>query len=156
GLFGPLALLFLLALWAGLLVLGFDLLQWGTRAMSVGPGGQAGLATGLDASGVSFFTIGFGDVLPRHGFARFLAVADGATGFRFLELISSSLPQIFGTLSAREAQITLLDARAGSPPTASELLRRLAPGDGGAELNAFLREWERWASSLLESHLSYP
>jgi Ion channel len=156
SLYGPLALLFLLGLWAGLLVLGFDLLQWGFRALAVGRDDRVGLATGLYASGVCFFTIGFGDVLPRHGLGRFLAVAEGATGFSFLALIISYLPLIFGTLSAREEQITLLDARAGSPPTATELLRRLAPGEGGAELNAFLREWERWASQLLESHLSYP
>ena len=49
----------------------------------------------------------------------------------------------------------LLDARAGSPPSAAELFRRSGRGLR-EELDQFLREWERWAAELLESHLSYP
>src|SRR5207302_7142659 len=58
--------------------------------------------------------------------------------------------------SRREAEITLLDARAGSPPSASEFLRRHYRDQHTEELIQFLREWERWGSELLESHLSYP
>ena len=55
----------------------------------------------------------------------------------------------------------MLDARAGSPPTASELLVRLAgrsenPTIDQVVLDEVLRDWERWAGELLESHISYP
>jgi hypothetical protein len=55
----------------------------------------------------------------------------------------------------------MLDARAGSPPTATELLVRLAgtsenPAIDQVVLDAVLRDWERWAGELLESHISYP
>src|SRR5262249_26987213 len=50
----------------------------------------------------------------------------------------------------------LLDARAGSPPTASELLRRHAEGDGRQALEVLLIEWERWSAELLETHLTFP
>ena len=52
--------------------------------------------------------------------------------------------------------ISLLDARAGSPPTAAELMRRHAFKGGGEALNTLLVEWERWSAELLESHISYP
>jgi hypothetical protein len=55
----------------------------------------------------------------------------------------------------------MLDARAGSPPTAGELLVRLAgssdnPAIEQIVLDEVLRDWERWAAELLESHISYP
>jgi hypothetical protein len=55
----------------------------------------------------------------------------------------------------------MLDSRAGSPPSAAELLLRLAgrsedPGVDQRVLDEVLRDWERWAGELLESHISYP
>ncbi len=55
----------------------------------------------------------------------------------------------------------MLDARAGSPPSALELLVRLAgrsedPGMDQKVLDEVLREWERWAAELLEAQISYP
>ena len=66
------------------------------------------------------------------------------------------LPTTFQAFSRREANITLLDARAGSPPSAVELLRRHASDHGREALLELLRDWERWSAELLESHLSYP
>jgi hypothetical protein len=51
--------------------------------------------------------------------------------------------------------ISLLDARAGSPPTAAELLRRHSYEGGDSALSLLLLEWERWSAELLESHISY-
>jgi len=77
-------------------------------------------------------------------------------GFLFLALIIGYVPVIYQAFSRREAEITLLDARAGSPPSASELLRRHYRDQHTEELIQFLHDWERWCSELLESHLSYP
>ena len=52
--------------------------------------------------------------------------------------------------------ISLLDARAGTPPTAGELLRRYSYPQGQEALRALLAEWELWCAELMESHLSYP
>jgi hypothetical protein len=109
----------------------------------------------LYLSGTTFFTVGFGDVTPRGGLGRFLCVTEGATGFSFLAIIISYLPTIFTAFAQRETEITLLDARAGSPPSAIELLRRLGPGEARG-LDELLREWERWSADVLESQLSYP
>ena len=75
-------------------------------------------------------------------------------GFGFLALVIGYLPVLYQGFSHREVNISLLDARAGSPPTASELLVRQARNMAGLEI--LLRDWERWAAELMESHLSYP
>jgi hypothetical protein len=69
-------------------------------------------------------------------------------------MVISYLPVLYQSFSRREVSISLLDARAGTPPTALELLRR-HEGDM-AEFTRLLQEWEEWSAELLESHLSYP
>jgi len=65
-------------------------------------------------------------------------------------------PVLYGAFSRREVSISLLDARAGSPPTAAELLRRHSYAGAESDLSTLLVEWERWSAELLESHISYP
>ena len=76
--------------------------------------------------------------------------------FGFLAVVISYLPVLYQAFSGREVTISLLDARAGSPPTAAQLLIRLARGRNIAALGRFLEEWERWAAQVLESHVSFP
>ena len=77
-------------------------------------------------------------------------------GFGFLAIVISYLPTLYGAFSQRELNISLLDARAGSPPTAAELLRRHAHFANSDVLTQYLRDWEIWSAQLMESHLSYP
>lgn len=156
--YGPLSLLGLLAAWAVLLIIGFALIHWaaGSSLYVSGPGLPAGFWTDLYMSGTTFFTLGLGDVIPRSRLAHALTVLEGGMGFGFLALIIGYLPTIFQAASRREANITLLDARAGSPPSAVELFRRHAYDHGQEALLELLRDWERWSADLLESHLSYP
>src|SRR5216684_5354683 len=85
-----------------------------------------------------------------------LTVVEAGMGFGFLALIIGYIPVIYQAFSRREAGISLLDARAGSPSSATELLRRHYRDQHIEELIQYLREWERWCAELLESHLSYP
>ncbi len=71
-------------------------------------------------------------------------------------MVIGYLPVLYQTFSRREITISLLDARAGSPPTASELLRRLADASNLTAVRPLLIEWESWSAELLESHLSFP
>lgn len=154
--FGPLSLILLLATWAFTLIFAFALLQWGLGSHLASPPGLAGFAADLYASGTNFFTLGLGDVTPASTAARILTTLEAGMGFGFLALVISYLPILSQAFSRREASIALLDARAGSPPTAAELLRRHAP-DGKAEpLAALLNDWERWSAEVLESHISFP
>jgi hypothetical protein len=71
-------------------------------------------------------------------------------------LVIGYVPVLYGAFSRREVSVALLDARAGSPPTSTELLRRHAFAGGQEVLVVLLIEWERWSAELLESHVSYP
>ncbi len=154
--FGPLSLLFLLGVWAAGLIVGFALLHWSMGSLEITSGGTANFATDLYLSGTTFFTLGLGDVVPRGTMARLLTVTEGGMGFGFLAVVIGYLPVLYQAFSRREVNISLLDARAGSPPTAGELLRRHSHAQGLEALTVLLRDLERWCAELLESHLSYP
>lgn len=154
--YGPLSLLMLLVIWAGGLVLGFGLMQWGIGSHLATHGEHPGLLTDLYLSGTTFFTLGYGDIVPDTSFARAVAVLEAGFGFGFLAVVIGYLPVIYQSFSRREVSITLLDARAGSPSTAIELFRRSKETGRLEALGGFFLEWERWSADLLESHLSYP
>ena len=77
-------------------------------------------------------------------------------GFGGLALVIGYFPVLYQAFSRRESNISLLDARAGTPPTASELLRRHGRSGNVGGVVTLLEDWERWAADLMESHLSYP
>ncbi len=154
--YGPLSLLLLLVVWAMILIVGFAMMHWGFGTPLVDLEGPVNFGSTLYLSGSTLFTLGIGDVRPQSMLGRLLTVGEAGTGLAFLALVIGYLPVIYQAFSRREANISLLDAQAGSPPSASELLRRHADGDSAEGLVQFLRDWERWSSELLESHLSYP
>ena len=156
GFYGPSSLLVLVGVWAIGLVLGFGLMQYGAGSALQSSGQAQGFATDMYLSGTTFFTLGLGDVVPRSGLARGLVVAEGGFGFGFLAAVIGYLPFIYGSFSKREVNISLLDSRAGTPPTAGELLRRHSYAQGQTALRELLQEWELWSAELMESHLSYP
>jgi hypothetical protein len=156
GYFGPLSLIVLLGLWACSLIFGFALLQFGSGAhLSTG---REPITFGLllYQGGETFFTLGYGDIVPASRFARALSVGEAFMGFAFLGVVIGYLPTIYSAFSRREIEISLLDARAGSPPSAAELLSRAASSSDQRTLDQLFRDWERWAAEVLESHLSYP
>jgi Ion channel len=158
--YGPGSLLLLLIVWALLLVGGFGLLFYGLHTPFQDPMADttalARLRTDLYVSGTTLFTLGIGDVLPRSLAARALIVIESGTGLGFVALVIGYVPVLYNTFSRREVSVALLDARAGSPPTSSELLRRHAFAGGQEALVVLLAEWERWSAEVLESHISYP
>src|SRR5579872_266597 len=154
--YGPLSLLGLFATWGFLLILGFAMLHWSDGSAINAPGEVPTFRTDFYLSGTTFFTLGLGDVTPRTAMAKAITVIEGGTGFGFLGLMISYLPTLYGAFSQRELNISLLDARAGSPPTAGELLRRHAQFASNEALTPYMRDWELWVAQLMESHLSYP
>jgi hypothetical protein len=154
GVYGPLSLIFLLVVWAMSLVLSFALLLWGLEVPLPPLPGTTGFPAYLYLSGSTLFTLGLGDVTPLTTRGRALVVAEAGTGFAFLALVIGYLPILYQAFSRREVNIALLDARAGSPPSAAELLRRHAKDPDA--LGDLLSEWERWSAELLESHVSFP
>lgn len=154
GFYGPLSLIVLLVCWAIGMIAGFALLQ--AAALDLGRLTLRGFVTLLYLSGETFFTLGFGDVTPTTGMGRLLSVLESGMGFGFLGTVVGYLPTMYAAFAQREIEISLLDARAGSPPTAAEYLARL-PVSGAVEWSdGSMRGWERWAAQVLETHISYP
>ncbi|RSL16302.1 ion channel [Edaphobacter aggregans] len=160
--YGPLSLLLLLLLWAALLIFGFSFFFYAlgspfTDVMGVHTAsGLRNYGTDLYVSGTTLFTLGLGDVVPHSLPARALIIAESGVGLAFVALVIGYLPVLYQAFSRREVSIALLDARAGSPPTAGELLRRHSFEGGEEALINLLAEWERWSAEILESHISYP
>jgi hypothetical protein len=156
GFYGPISLIFLLSLWAAGLILGFAFLHLSLGTPIRMEGQARAFLPYLYFSGSTFFTAGFGDIVAERWTGKLFSILEAGMGFGFLAIVIGYLPVLYQAFSRRELNISLLDARAGSPSTAAELLRRHFDGDQFVELSAFLRDWERWAAELLESHLSYP
>jgi hypothetical protein len=149
GIYGPLSLMLLFAFWAVGFVLGFSLLRWAVT------GGDARLdefANDLYLSASSFLTVGAGEA-PKD-ISRWINVVEAGLGFSFLGLVIGYLPVFYQSFARRELHISMLDARAGSPPSASELIAR--QGKHPRQLERQLAAWEEWAADLLQDELSYP
>ena len=155
GWFGPFSVLMLLVFWAASMIAGFGLLQWGMGDGIVRDTHAVSLSETMYYSASSFFTLGIGDVVPVTPIAKFLSVSEAGLGFAFLAVVVGYLPVMYQAFSRREHVIGLLDARAGSPPAAGELLRRHGEDPEHRRLEALLVEWERWSGEILETHLSY-
>ena len=154
--YGPLSLILLLIVWAGAMVIGFGLIYYALGSPFADVTHHAGFESDLYVSGTTIFTLGLGDVTPQHPWARALVILEAGTGLGFLAVVMGYFPVLYSAFSRREVSISLLDARAGSPPTAAELLHRHAYPGGEKALAVLLTEWERWSAELLESHISYP
>ncbi len=157
ALFGPGSLLALFIFWAFGLIIGYALLEYGLRLpLALSRGLHSSFSTFLYLTGSTFFTLSLGEVTPNNGLARLITVAEAGNGLAFLAVVISYLPTLYASFSQREVNISLLDARAGSPASAGELLRRQALFGDFEKLNDLLKDWEQWSAALMESHISYP
>jgi hypothetical protein len=154
--YGPMSLIGLAVVWALGLLCGFAIVHWSVGSNLHVLTGSARFVDDLYMSGTTLFTLGLGDVQPTTGIARLLTVVESGTGFGFLAIVIAYLPVLYQSFAKREVRLTLLDAWAGSPPAAVEVLLRLARAGELPALDAFLKDWEYWCSEVLESHISYP
>ncbi len=154
--FGPLSLFPLLGFWAFGLIFGFACVQYGLGEHLTLANEKITFGKVLYLSGETFFTLGYGDITPNNAAARALAVMEAGMGFAFLGVVIGYVPVVYNSFAAREIEISLLDARAGSPPTAAEFLSRLGCCPEQTVLDEIFRDWERWCADLLSSHISYP
>ncbi|MGH9590743.1 MAG: potassium channel family protein, partial [Terracidiphilus sp.] len=122
--YGPLSLLLLLVVWAGTMIFGFGLIYYSIGSPFRDGAKRGSFRTDIYVSGTNLFTLGLGDVTPLSAAARVLTILESGTGLGFLAMVMGYFPVLYSAFSRREVSISLLDARAGSPPTAAELLSR--------------------------------
>jgi hypothetical protein len=154
--YGPISLLLLLGAWVVLLVLAFALLHWGAGSRLQTPAGMPAFEADLLLSGATLFTLSLGDLGPISNLGRFFTILEAGTGLSFLAMVIGYLPTLSQAFSRREANVALLDARSGSPPSAGELLLRHVDREGKESLARLLEQWDRWSADLLETHISFP
>ncbi len=143
----PLSILVTLLSWLGLAIVGFGFILAGV--------GGLGLAKGMLQSGSSVFTLGFvSSPQERQTFIDFCAAATGPV---MIGLLVGYLPAMYSAYSQREAEVTMLQSRAGVPAWGPEILMRHVQIPGlVTQLQTLYQGWERWACQVAESHTSYP
>ncbi len=156
GIYGPFGLLLNLVLWVGVMMLGYACLQWAAGS-HLGPM-RAVVDFGDDFyfSAATMTTDGPAGLSAQTTFARIVQVIDSGTGLAVLAIVIGYLPSLYQAFSRREATVSQLDARAGSPPSAGRLVIRSTQRDGWPALNHYLSGWETWVAELMETHLAYP
>jgi hypothetical protein len=154
--YGPLSVMLLLIIWAGLAVLAFALIYQGLGSRFLEEGKPVPFGSLLYMSGSTFLTLGLGDITSPDALGRLFMILEAATGFVFLGLIITYMPLLDQAYSSREVGNLLFRSRAGNPPTAIRLLRRHVGADRSEVLRGNLREGERWLAEVLQSHLSHP
>lgn len=152
---GPLTFMGLLLSWAVLEILGWGLVWWGFRNRFVVP--LHGVSVAWYFSGIVYFSIGFGDVLPATGGIRLLTVLEGFNGLGTIGLVIGYLPSLYAAYSARERQLLLLDDLTDGRITPITLVRsQLGTNQDLSALDAMFDSWSEWCADVYDSHTSLP
>jgi hypothetical protein len=146
GAYAPLGLILLLATWLSLVLLGFVAIFWGVE--------HVGARAAFDLSGSSLFTLGF--ARPRGLESTALVFVEAGIGLFLLALLITYLPSIYSAYSRREIGIAALEVRAGSPPSAREMIWRYRRLERLPEIHEVWVEWQRWFAEVEETHTTYP
>lgn len=154
GSFGALVVVLLLGGWATGLIVGYGLLLYAMREQ-VRPEVQD-IGTAVYFAGVSFLTLGFGEIVAVAGGARFIALVAAANGLGLFALVITLLFTLYGSFQRREVAVVVLEAGAGAPPSGVTLLETYALGGISDELPRVFADWQAWAAEVLDSHLAYP
>lgn len=151
SLFAPLSVLVMLIAWVTQQVIGFGLISWGIGGVS----GIDGLMDSVYFSGVVFFTVGFGEVVPIDQVPRFMALLEAFAGVLTTALVVGYLPALYAAYSEREQKLLTLDDGSEERITPTNLVISRAPDGDPRELDAFFGEWESWIAQVLETHTSH-
>ncbi len=152
--FAPIALLALFLVWAFALVVGYSLIIFGIRDEFRPHLGDFTEAFYVSAS--TLVPLAYGDFVPQDGLARGLIVVESANGVALAALAVTLLFELYGAFRSREEPVVALDALAGAPASAVQLLETAREKGMDGILKATFDEWREWSAKVLESHLSYP
>jgi hypothetical protein len=155
GIYGPFGVLLNLVLWVAAMMLGYGCLQWAGHSQLAGAHG-VDFGDDLFFSAATMASSGTAGLAAHSAFARVVQVIDAGSGLAVIAIVIAYLPALYQAFSRREATVSQLDARAGSPPSAGRLVLRSAQPGGWAALNGYLGGWETWVAELMETHLAYP
>jgi hypothetical protein len=146
--YAPFGLLLLPYVWLTLVVIAYTAIFW---AVSDGLGWRGAFVL----SGSSLLTLGFRfvDEIPL----IVLAFSEAMMGLGLVALLIAYLPTMYSAFSRRESMVTRMEVRAGSPPSALEMvlrLHRIQMLYQREEMKSMWEDWELWFAEVEESHTS--
>lgn len=150
--FAPVSVIAMLVSWVIQQVVGFGLIWWGTGGVS----GLDGLVEAIYFSGVVYFTIGFGEVVPVETVPRFGSLIEAFSGVLTTALVIGYLPALYSAYSEREQKLLTLDDGSETRMTPTNLVLSRSPDGDPRELDDFFKEWEGWIAQVLETHTTFP
>ncbi len=150
--FAPVLVLLLLMVWISQQILGFALIWHGVGDVS----GVDSFFESIYYSGVVFFTVGFGEVLPTTTGLRIGALAEAGLGVITTALVIGYLPSLYSAYSARETKLITLDDGSDDRITPTNLVMAWAPDADPQRVNAQFADWEQWVAGILETHSTLP
>jgi len=144
AMYAPVALLALLVFWLTLVLAGYTVIFWALNPNA--------WITAFKGSGSALFTLGFSSLnsLPE----TLVAFSEATVGLILIALLIAYLPTIYGAFSKREAAVTMLEVRAGDPPSAIEMILRYHRLGRMEKMGELWPQWEMWFSELEETHTS--
>jgi hypothetical protein len=144
ALYAPVGLLLLPVAWLLIVGAGYSCMFW---AWSLPEWKDA-----IRMSGSSLLTLGFA---PLNNFEQALiGFSEAIFGLGLVALLISYLPTMYSAWSRREEAVALLEVRAGSPPSAVEMLLRYFRIEGLDRLPEVWENWEVWFANVDETHTS--
>jgi hypothetical protein len=155
GIYGPFGVILNLVLWVFAMMFGYACLQW-AGGSHLAPGHAVAFGNDLFFSAATMASTGTAGLSAHSTFARVVQVIDAGSGLAVIAIVIGYLPALYQAFSRREATVSQLDARAGSPPSAGRLVLRSAQSGGWPALDDYLSSWETWVAELMETHLAYP
>lgn len=144
AIYAPVGLLLLLPTWLIIVLLGYMLMFWAA--------GNQSWEEAFRASGSSLLTLGYASAADL--FHSILEFSEATIGLVLVALLIAYLPSMYSAFSRRESAVTLLEVRAGNPPSAIEMIARYHRIHGLGRLTEMWRSWEIWFAELEESHTS--
>jgi hypothetical protein len=144
--YAPIGLLLLLPTWYMLILLGYAAMYW---ALGVG-----NLFAVVRLSGSSLFTLGFD--ISKTPTVTVFAFSEAMLGLMLVGLLIAYLPTMYSAFARREQAVNMLEVRAGSPPSALEMLLRFHRNHGLDKLADYWKTWEAWFADIEESHTTLP
>ena len=144
--YAPLGLMLLLPTWNLLILLGYAAIYW-----SVGVGD---LFAAIRLSGSSLLTLGF--EISKTPLVTVIVFSEAMIGLMLVGLLIAYLPTMYSAFSRREQVVNMLEVRAGSPPSAAEMILRFHRNHGLEKLSDYWKVWEGWFADIEESHTTLP
>jgi hypothetical protein len=144
ALYAPIGLILLVPTWLVMVAIGYSLMYWAI--------GSGAIERCVYLSGSSLLTLGM--VGPEGPLQMVLAFSEATVGVILVALLISYLPTMYSGFSRRESAVTMLEVRAGSPPSAAQMIERFHEIHGLDRLPEMWEEWERWFAEVEETHTS--